>query len=433
LWAKNRGGNFLLRFEDTDRERSSAEFEEAILNDLKWLGIEPDEAISRQTARFARYGEIMGELLKLGAAFPCFCPHEDEGHEVKRPRIDPCRHITVEERKKKIDSGEPFCIRFVSPPEEDTVVFSDRLRGELSFGAAAIGDFVLMRSSDAPTYIFAVVVDDHDFQITHVIRGEEHISNTPKQELIYRALGWRAPEWIHIPMVLDTQRHKLSKRSGAISIASYREDGWTAGALTSYMATLSWSGAPADRLSTAIELAGKFDIDSVALVSPAHDTERMRHFGRMAMRKIGPETLFSECDALFPQIDDRSDQFKSDRVNLIEEVLPQCACRKDLEVSVAGALEFHGSPRRADCQNMEWLQELCKKLSSLPGREWDSGALKILLKDFQKERELKGKMMYHVLRMALSGTESGVPLSLLMSCLGKKNALKRLEFALTPI
>jgi nondiscriminating glutamyl-tRNA synthetase len=433
LWAKHCGGDFLLRFEDTDRERSSAEFEEAILNDLKWLGIEPDGAISRQTSRFARYREILGELIKLGAAFPCFCSHEDEAHETKRPYADPCRHITREEGSRRIDSGEPFCVRFASPLEGDTVVFSDRLHGELSFSATTIGDFVLMRSDDAPTYLFAVVVDDHDFQITHVIRGEEHISNTPKQELIYRALGWRAPEWIHIPMVLDTQRHKLSKRSGAVSIASYREDGWTADALVSYMATLSWSGAPADRLSTAIELAGKFDIDSVALVSPAHDTERMRHFGRMAMRKIGAATLLRECDLQFPRIEDPSDQFDLDRTNLVGELLPQCACRKDLEIAVSEVFECHDSHERLDFADIAWMRELCKKLSSLSQGEWCSGALKVLLKDFQKERELKGKMMYHVLRAVLSGKESGVPLSLLMGCLGKKNALKRLEFALIPI
>jgi glutamyl-tRNA synthetase len=427
LYAKRNSGRFLLRFEDTDRERSSALFEEAILNDLKWLGIEPDEKASRQTERAARYREVLECLLAKGFAYPCFCPHDDDSSP-RRPQADRCRFIPRDDRLRRIEAKEPFCMRFAAPQGDVSVTFSDRLRGEMTVKGSSIGDFVLSRSDGSPTYLFAVVVDDHDFNVTHVIRGEEHLPNTPKQELIYRALGWEAPEWIHIPMVLDSERHKLSKRSGAISVASYREDGWSAEALISYMATLSWAGAPADRLSDAAILAGGFDIGDVSLDSPTHDTERMSHFGKMAMRKIEPDSLLREYRSLFPQPENHGKDLDSDRAALIGELLPACSCKKELEMTIRETFKFN-APREAEPADTAWMPELRKKLALLAPEAWGAGNLKNILKGFQKERELKGKILYHALRIRLTGAGHGVPIALLMGCLGRENALERFDTA----
>jgi glutamyl-tRNA synthetase len=426
LYAKHNSGRFLLRFEDTDRERSSALFEEAILDDLKWLGIEPDEKASRQTERAARYREVLDSLLAKGFAYPCFCTN-DESSGPRRPQADGCRFIPKEERLRRMAANEPCCVRFAAPLSDVPVTFYDRLRGEMTVKGSSIGDFVLSRGDGSPTYLFAVVVDDHDFNVTHVIRGEEHIPNTPKQELIYRALGWEAPEWIHIPMVLDSERHKLSKRSGAISVASYREDGWSAEALISYMATLSWAGAPADRLSDAGLLAGGFDIGDVSLDSPTHDPDRMSHFGKMAMRKIEPDSLLGEYRALFPQPESRGKDLDSDRAALISELLPACSCKKELEMTIKEAFKFEQPPEEAESADEAWMRELRRELGSITPEAWGSGNLKNILKGFQKERELKGKMLYHALRIRLTGSGHGVPIALLMGCLGREKALERFD------
>jgi glutamyl-tRNA synthetase/nondiscriminating glutamyl-tRNA synthetase len=426
MWAKARGGNFLLRFEDTDRERSSPEFERAILEDLIWLGLPPDCEPARQSERSNRHREVLAELDRAGSAYRCFCP-ADKDSDPRRPHRDVCRDITPEEIKRRMADKEPFCWRFAAPDGLGALSFRDRLRGELTVKTSEIGDFIIARSDGTPTYLFAVVADDHDFRITHVIRGEEHLSNTPKQELIYRALGWNAPEWVHIPMVLDSQRHKLSKRSGAISIASYRDEGWSPEALASYMATLSWSGAPTDRIMTPVELATLFDIDSVALVSPIHDPVRMRRFGRLAMAVPG-ERFLGECLALFPQVENPPEELNSDRAALIGELLPECACKRELLNSLADAFRRQDSDTTAETtrERCAWIDALIEKLSNIPSSSWASGNLKNILKEFQNELKIKGRAFYSPLRIILSGREHGVPLTLLMACLGKTDSLGRL-------
>jgi glutamyl-tRNA synthetase len=413
----------MLRFEDTDSERSSRAFEESILDDLLWLGINPDGEISRQTERLERYVEILFRLERDGFVYPCFCPAapDKEGHG---PYPGTCRNIPPDERRGRIESGESFCRRFAALASGLT--FRDRLRGDLTFDVRLGGDFVLTRADGTPTYTFAVVVDDHDFKVTHVIRGEEHIPNTPRQELIYRALGWEVPEWVHIPMVLDSERHKLSKRSGAISVSAYRDDGWSAEALVSYMATLSWSGAPTDKVSSPDELASLFDIDSVALDSPVHDPERMRHFGRLSMRSVSCEKLLGELGEAFSRIADPPDEIDADRAALLGELLPECASRRELSDSLARAFEIAPVDDELGNERTAWMDDLLDRLAALPSQEWFTMSIKNILKKFQKERALEGKIFYHALRATLTGRDHGAPLALLMACLGRKIVIERL-------
>ena len=411
------GGEFLLRFEDTDRERSSASFEKPILYDLRWLGIEPDGEIIRQSTRSDRYGEILETLKEIGAAYPCFCTDRSTGDERRAPYDGRCRGLSHEERARRLKAGEPHCWRFNAG--DGLFSFADRIRGEMSVQLATVGDFVIARSDGTCVYLFAVVVDDHDSEITHVIRGEEHLSNVPKQELIYRALGWDVPEWVHIPMILDTERHKLSKRSGAISVSSYRKEGWSPRAIVSYLATLSWSGAPADRLLTPDELARTFELDDVALVSPVHDPERMRHFGRLALGGIPAQELLNSLSAAGGLAGP-----DSDRLALIEELSPSCALLPELERAIYDITACEEEPKE-NINFPDWLYLLRGELAALPLERWTSESIKEALKDFQKARGLKGRELFHTLRTALTGTDQGAPLPLIISCLGRERALER--------
>lgn len=426
LWARHNGGLFLLRFEDTDRERSSPAFEEQLLSDLEWLGLSPDGSIVKQSARFERHGEVLDELKRIGAVYPCFCsPDSTQKNDSFHVYPGTCASLSLTERSARLAAREPHCWRFAVPADSEEYRFSDRLRGVLKVPVSEIGDFVLVRRDGSYTYLFAVVVDDHDAGITHVIRGEEHLSNVPKQELIYKALGWDIPEWAHIPMILDEARHKLSKRSGAISIASYREDGWSPEAIAAYLATMSWSGAPTDRLSDLDTLSASFDLDAVALVSPVHDPKRMEHFGKLAMASLSPRALYPAYESLFPFFQEPSETLLSDRIAMIAELLPSCATRNEFAELLKHSFAFEDDSS-GETLHTPWMTRLYDRLDALPPAEWFAAGIKDFFKTFQKEEGLKGKEFYHTLRIVLTGKEEGAPLALLIACLGKDRTLRRM-------
>jgi glutamyl-tRNA synthetase len=423
LWAKRLGGTFLLRFEDTDKTRSSREYESSIYEDLMWLGITPDEEPIRQTSRSARHAEILSVMIKNGFVYPCFCT-EDGSHALSGTHK--CRDMTPEERNLRLSSGEARCWRFKTERGK-VFTYRDRLRGEISVPTDAIEDFTLARSDGSVTYLLAVVVDDHDCRATHVIRGEEHLSNVPKQEMIYRAMEWDVPEWVHIPMILDGDRHKLSKRSGAVSIGRYREDGWNPDAVVSYLSTLSWSGAPTDRTLPPDELAKIFDIGSVARFSPVHDELRMTHFGKISMSKATDGDLLEWCGDSFgshtqTQLPD------AEKIRLVRELLSSHATRKSLEDGVRRELSLK-------CENIAfdvpvWFSDLKDVLETISEGEWRSSEIMNVMKSFAKERGLGGKDFFHPVRILLTGSPKGAPMNIILSCIGKDKTLKRFEICI---
>jgi glutamyl/glutaminyl-tRNA synthetase len=304
----------------------------------------------------------------------------------------------------------------------------DRLRGTIAAPASSIEDFVLARGDGTSTYLLAVVVDDHDSSVTHVIRGEEHISNTPRQEMIYRALGWQAPQWVHIPMVLDAGRHKLSKRSGAISIGSYRDEGWLPDAVVSYIATLSWSGAPSDMLLSPAEMSAAFHLDSVALTPPVHDPDRMRHFGKMSIARLPAEDLLEKYRGAFPKRHPDSNNYdETDRISLIKELVPSCAVLDELREAISNSFL---APRAAiSVSEIGWVTAVRDRLADVPDDDWTSERIRKILKEFQKECGLKGRELYHTLRLLITGRESGAPLALILSCLGRERVISGLTSA----
>ena len=259
LLARGHDGTFILRIEDTDAERSTKESEESILEDLRWLGLDWDEGPDvggpcgpyRQSERLHLYTSYANELLAGGHAYYCFCSPQkleadrramlDEG---RPPRYaGTCRPLSPEEARRRIDAGERAVVRFRVPEHVD-VTFQDLVRGEVTFNTDVIGDPVLVRSDGRPAYNFAVVVDDALMEMTHVIRGEDHISNTPRQVLLYRALGFGPPQFAHLSLVLGPDHTPLSKRHGATSVAEFRARGYLPEALTNYLALIGWSPRP---------------------------------------------------------------------------------------------------------------------------------------------------------------------------------------------
>lgn len=241
LYARKMQGTFILRIEDTDLERSTPESVQAILDGMAWLELNYDEGPFYQTKRFDRYKEVIAQMLEEGSAYRCYCSkerlealRETQMANKEKPRYDgKCRNLTTQQEG-------PFVVRFKNPTE-GVVEFDDLVRGKLSFANAELDDLIIARSDGTPTYNFTVVVDDKDMEITHVIRGDDHINNTPRQINILRALGAKPPLYAHVPMILGGDGKRLSKRHGAVSVLQYREDGFLPHALLNYLARLGWS------------------------------------------------------------------------------------------------------------------------------------------------------------------------------------------------
>jgi glutamyl-tRNA synthetase len=274
LHARKHGGQFVLRIEDTDLERSTAESVNAILEGMTWLGLEYDEGPFFQTDRFERYEEIIQELMEKGLAYRCDCSRErleglrEEAMKRKeKPRYDGCC------RHKDVDPNEPHVIRFRNP-DEGIVVVDDMVRGRVAFNNAELDDLIIKRTDGSPTYNLTVVVDDMDMEINHVIRGDDHLNNTPRQINILRALGHEPPKYAHVPMILGGDGSRLSKRHGAVSVMQYREEGFLPEALLNYLVRLGWSYGDQE-IFPLDEMIEFFDIDDVNKAASTFNKEKL--------------------------------------------------------------------------------------------------------------------------------------------------------------
>ena len=306
LLARGAGGTFILRIEDTDVERSTRESEAGILEDLRWMGLTWDEGPDvggprgpyRQSERLDLYASYARGLIEQGTAYYCFCPAEQieadrrAAMEAGRPPkyAGRCRDLSRDQAGARVMSGEAAVIRFRVPESRD-VVFQDVVRGEVRFSTDVIGDPVLVRSDGNPAYNFTVVVDDALMEITHVIRGEDHISNTPRQVLLYEALGLRPPVFAHLALVLGPDHAPLSKRHGATSVAEFRARGYLPEALVNYLALLGWSPGGGDELLDIQELARRFALESVGHSAAVFDREKLAWVNRHYLRLATPGRL----------------------------------------------------------------------------------------------------------------------------------------------
>ena len=314
LLAHGKDGTFVLRIEDTDAERSTKESEASILEDLRWLGLEWEEGPDidgphgpyRQSERLHLYASYANELIGAGHAYYCFCSPQQldaERREMLAAGQPPkyrgtCRQLTMDEARQRMDAGERPVIRF-RVPEGVEVTFDDLVRGDVTFSSEVIGDPVIVRSDGRPAYNFAVVVDDALMEITHVIRGEDHISNTPRQLLMYQALGFTPPAFAHLSLVMGPDHTPLSKRHGATSVAEFRERGYLPEALVNYLALLGWSPGGDEELLPVDELARRFNVEDVGHSAGVFDPEKLAWMNRHYMREAAPSRLAGEAFRYF--------------------------------------------------------------------------------------------------------------------------------------
>jgi len=437
LLARGSGGTFILRIEDTDAERSTAEFEAGILNDLRWLGLDwgegPDVGGAagpyRQSERQYLYRQHAQSLLASGRAYYCFCSREQleadrqravaEGRAAHYPGT--CRAITKEQTASRIAAGEPAAVRFRVPDNRE-VVFTDAVRGVVRFQTEVIGDPVLLRADGSSAYNFAVVVDDALMGVTHVIRGEDHISNTPRQILFYEALGFTPPTFAHLALVLGPDHSPLSKRHGATSVSEFRAKGYLPEALVNYLALIGWSPGNDDELLPLEEMAERFSLDAVGVSAGVFDEEKLAWANRHYLRLATPERLAELCVPFLRRagfvttLDGEGMAFLastmpmvSASVDRLEQVstrlsfLFDYSAERALGDGVLGAEMQEAGPRAV-------VQSLAEVLAGEP--RLDRDRFRAAANVVKAKTGQKGKALFHPIRIALTGRAEGPELDL---------------------
>ncbi|HOP94926.1 MAG: glutamate--tRNA ligase [Dictyoglomaceae bacterium] len=440
LFARHNKGKFILRIEDTDILRSSKEYEENILEGLKWLGLVWDEGPYYQTQRLDLYKKYADELLRIGAAYYCYCtPEELEERrkealaQKKPPKYDrKCLYLTDEERTRYEREGRKPVIRLLVP--EGKTVFSDIIRGDIEFNNEDIGDFVIMKSDGIPTYNFAVVVDDYTMGITHVIRGEDHISNTPKQLFIYNALGWNPPEFAHLPLLLGPDRSKLSKRHGETSITEYRKMGYLPEALVNYLALLGWTPEENREIYTIEELIELFDIHKVTKNPGIFDITKLdwintQHIRRLSVEKLAELTLpFLEETEWFKK-ENLERNYYLKVVSILQERLKTLSQIKEYaDYFFLEDLDYDLETVKKVCKHLDthiYLQKIKEEWEKL--EEFTAQNLESSLRSLAESMQIPTKNLIHPIRVALTNKTVGPSLYELVEILGKDRVTKRLE------
>jgi nondiscriminating glutamyl-tRNA synthetase len=444
LLARGAAGTFVLRIEDTDVDRSTAESEATIFEDMRWLGLDWDEGPDigggcgpyRSSERLHLYQSYAQELLNAGAAYYCFCSPEQLDQERKaavaagRPAIyaGTCRTIPVAEGEARLQAGEQAAIRF-RVPENREVVFADAVRGQVRFHTEVIGDPVIVRAGGMPAYNFAVVIDDALMGITHVVRGEDHISNTPRQILMYEALGFPLPEFAHLAMVLGPDHTKLSKRHGATSVAEFRIKGYLPEALVNYLGLIGWSPGGGDELLPIQELAKRFSLSDVVSGAGVFDEEKLAWVNRHYLKMATPERL---ADLSVPFFRGAGVDMSPDAVGLefLASVIPIASEAVDRLDQVPARLSFlfHYDAARtlADERVREEMQAdgaravvsaLADELGRAP--RLDREKFRALSNEVKSKTGQKGKALFHPIRVVLTGRAEGPELDLVIPAIDR--------------
>ncbi len=438
LFARRHGGRFVLRLEDTDTERNVEGSEEALMHDLRWLGAVWNEGPDvggpyepyRQSERGAHYEAAVGRLLEAGAAFRCFCDEGvgDEGGWARYPGT--CRALAPDEAERRAAAGDAHVVRFRAP-DTGEVTAHDAVRGAITVQASEIDDFVLRRRDGRVTYNFAVVVDDVEMRISHVIRGAGHLSNTPKQALLFDALGATRPVFAHLPTVLDPAGGKLSKRAGAISVASYREQGYPPEALVNYLSLLGWSDPGGGEIFTPDELAERISLERVGASDTAYDPEKLRW---VASQHLATRPLDDIIEGVRPYMDLRRYGLDESTLRSVVEALrTRIAAFGD----VVGFMElvFPGDSHVA--QGRRQLADhpsSAAVLEAVEGRlvaleAWEPAAIDAAVRQGGKDAGAKGPALFHPVRLATTGEEAGPDLARILHAQGRARVLERLAQA----
>ncbi len=450
LYARHHRGAMVLRIEDTDLKRSTNAHDASIINDLAWLGLQADEGPDtggqhgpyRQSERSDLYETGVQQLLAAGLAYPCFCPQEllDQRKEQQltrgeMPKYDrTCCRLSSAEMETRLAAGERAAIRFRVP--DGDITFDDLIHGPITFSSDVIGDFIIKRTDDGFSYNFAVVMDDAGMEITHVIRGEDHITNTARQLMLFTALGKPAPRYGHHSLILAPDGSKLSKRHGATSIGDFKGLGYLSGAIVNYLALLSWHPTDEREKFSLAELVEEFEMERVSKSPAIFDIQKLNWLNGLYIRDLDPIDLY---EAIEPYL--REDGIKLAPIQ--REVVAEAVQAHLTVLSDAPrrAMVFVDQPDVATCPCADLLLlpgagelfQLARQIFAEMSAEYlppdEARDFLRRLVEAAKEKGIKGKSVYHPLRVALSGRDEGPELLYLVGGLGKSVILTRLEAA----
>lgn len=454
LVARHADGTFLVRIEDTDLKRSTKESEENIKDSLKWLGMNWDEGIDvggphgpyRQTERLDLYKKEVQRLLDEGKAYYCYCSAE-ELEKSRKAQLDAgktpiydehCRHLTEEEKAKYEAEGRKPVVR-LKVRKDGVFAFDDMVRGHVEFQAAGVGDFIIMKSDGIPVYNFAVVIDDAFMEVTHVIRAEEHLSNTPRQLAIYEALGYKPPKFGHISLILGEDHKKMSKRHGATSVTEYRNMGYLPEAVVNYLALLGWTPKGEQEIFTEEELIKQFSMKRVSSNDAVFDINKLNWINFQYMKKLDADQLYA---LIFPFLvkagyveesvtEEKKDWLKkviwfmkdhiyfagqaAEELKFFFEDMPKITDENVLAIMKA---ETSGQLLRAFIEDLKALET------------FDQAEIKKCFNACMKAQGIKGKAAYEPTRIALTGATQGPGMFEMMKLFGREKTMGRLEAAL---
>lgn len=458
-FARANHGTFILRIDDTDPTRSTEENTQIILRAMRWLGLDWDEGPEvggdfgpyKQTERLNLYKEAAEKLLAEGKAYPCFCTPEqlEADREAARARKDPfqgynrrCRNIDPAEARARMDSGEPYTLRIKVPENRGDVVVNDAVHGRVVFDAKELDDFVIFRSDGTPTYNFATVVDDAAMGITHVIRGDDHLSNTPRQVIVYEALGAPVPTFAHISMILGPDGKKLSKRHGATSVEEYRDAGYLSDAFVNYLALLGWSLDGETTIVPRDVLASQFSLDRISKNPATFDQAKLDWMNAEYMNSMSDGEFARKI--MVPELT---------RVGLIDESTERtstwieklAAIIKPRTKMPADAARV-AAPIFATAQTLEYDEKSVKKglakdglgavldaardaLAAVSATDWTAEIIDSALEPLPDALDLKKRVVFQAVRVAVCGNMVSPPLGETMELIGKEDCMARIDRA----
>jgi len=469
LYARRTGGTYIVRVEDTDTARSTAEHEADILEGLRWLGLEADEGIIsageerggrgpyRQSARSARYAEVAAQLYTQGLAYYCFCTGAEldaERSAREKAKLPPrysgrCAGIPADEAARRVAAGESAALRFRIRP--GVVVIDDLVRGRVEIEAEALGgDLVILRADGSPLYHFTVVVDDADMGITHVIRGEDHLSNTPKHILLFQALGVTLPKFAHLPLILNPDRTKMSKRKSQTAIADYRAEGFLKEAIINFLALLGWSTGSEDEILSVEEIQARFDLEHVQKAGAVFDRTRLEWINGQWIRKLTHDDLLARLRPFYDRAAEDGRLGRPARDEEIAALLPLIRERIPLLSSAIELTDFlfleslvHDPallvPKRWEAATTRAALEAARPLIADGIGEGDAplldtpDALEAKLRALAEEQGWKAGDLFMALRAAATGRTATPPLFDSMRLLGRAATLTRIDQAIATL
>ena len=433
LYAKHTKGTFILRIEDTDLERSTQAAVDVILDGMQWLGLDYDEGPFYQTKRFDRYAEVTQQLLEQGHAYRCYCTkerleklREDLTANKEKPRYDSlCRILANGDR------SQPHVIRFKNPLS-GSVIFNDAVRGKIEISNDELDDLIIARTDGTPTYNFTVVVDDADMKIDMVIRGEDHIANTPRQINILQALGAKIPQYAHIPMILGDDGKRLSKRHGSVSVLQYRYDGYLPHALLNYLVRLGWSHGDQEIFSLE-EMINSFDLQHISKSAAAFNTEKLNWLNQHYLKTLPPTEVATHLE------------FQMQRLNIdyskgpaLTAIVTGLCDRVKTTVEMAEksryfytdgvTLDPEAAAKHLTAGIKEPLQELHTRLTSLAS--WQATALHQVILDVVEKFSIGMGKLAQPLRVAVTGNTTSPSIDLTLELIGRDRSLQRIQAAL---